>query len=211
MTKTGNLFVVAAPSGAGKTSLVKALVASTSNIEVAVSHTTRSRRPEEVDGVDYFFVDENKFQEMTRKHEFAEWAHVFGRYYGTSKQEVDRILSLGHHLVLEIDWQGAAQIRTEIPGASTIFILPPSLSALKERLDNRAQDDEETVRGRMNKAIDEVSHYSEFNYLVVNDDFDDALANLTDIVGNRGEDLLSENQLPRLGNLVSNLLSSNLS
>lgn len=206
MTRTGNLFVLAAPSGAGKTSLVKALIASTPDIEVAVSHTTRPRRPDEVNGVNYFFVDENEFRRMTENHEFAESAFVFGSYYGTSKQEVNRILERGHHLILEIDWQGAAQIRTEIPTASTIFILPPSLSTLRERLHNRAQDDEQTVQRRMNEAIDEISHYIEFDYIVVNDNFDDALSDLTSIMNSEGENLLSGKQLPRLESLISSLL-----
>ena len=156
MTQPGNLFVVAAPSGAGKTSLVSALVDSSTNIEVAVSHTTRPRRPDEVDGVNYFFVDDDQFQKMIKNNEFTEWACVFGRHYGTSKTEVNRILASGHHLVLEIDWQGASQIRAEMPETSTIFILPPSLETLQERLNNRGQDDEETVRARMNTAIDQI-------------------------------------------------------
>jgi guanylate kinase len=211
MTEPGKLFVVAAPSGAGKTSLVKALVTSIPNIEVAVSHTTRPKRPDEVDGVNYFFVDETDFQKMTEKHEFAEWACVFGSYYGTSKQEVKRILGCGHHLVLEIDWQGAAQIRAELPDASTIFILPPSLAALRERLHNRAQDDEQTVRERMNSAIDEISHYIEFDFLVVNDDFDIALADLVGIIGGNSGNLRREQQLPELKSLVSSLLASETS
>lgn len=209
MIETGNLFVVAAPSGAGKTSLVKALVATKPNIEVAVSHTTRPKRPDEVDGVNYFFVPENEFKQMAEKHEFAEWAAVFGSYYGTSKQEVDRILGIGRHLVLEIDWQGAAQIRSELPSASTIFILPPSLFALRERLTNRAQDDEQTVQERMDAAIDEISHYIEFDYLIVNDDFDDALNDLIELVGGNGENLRTEKQLPALTSLVSSLLEDN--
>jgi|APSaa5957512535_1039671.scaffolds.fasta_scaffold77102_1 guanylate kinase len=206
MIETGKLFVVAAPSGAGKTSLVKALVATTPDIEVAVSHTTRPKRPDEVDGVNYFFVGEDKFKQMVEKHKFAEWALVFGSYYGTSKQEVERILGIGHHLVLEIDWQGAAQIRTEIPSASTIFILPPSLPSLRERLTNRAQDDEQTVQGRMDAAIDEISHYIEFDYLVVNDNFDVALNDLIELVAGTGENLRAQNQMKELDSLVSCLL-----
>jgi len=132
-TGTSKPFVVAAPSGAGKTSLVNALVDTTSNVKVAISHTTRPIRPEETDNLNYFFVDEFRFQQMIDNHEFLEWARVFVSLYGTSKEEAERIRSSGNHLVLEIDWQGAAQVRVEVPQAITIFILPPSLESLRDR------------------------------------------------------------------------------
>lgn len=202
----GNLFVISAPSGAGKTSLVKALVASNTNVQVAISHTTRARRPDEVDGVNYFFLDERQFQLMSQNNEFIEWAHVFGFHYGTSKEEANRILASGHHLVLEIDWQGAAQIRSGTADATSIFILPPSLGALRERLKKRAQDDDTTVAHRMDTAISEISHYNDFDYLLVNDDFDLALKEMSDIVNGDGEHLRLEEQKLQLRQLISELL-----
>ena len=211
---TGYLFVISAPSGAGKTSLVKALVSGDNNIQVAISHTTRVRRPDEVDGVNYFFVDESRFQLMTQKDEFLEWAHVFGCNYGTSKQEANRILANGHHLVLEIDWQGAAQIRSSVTNSSvpkaistkSIFILPPSLEALRDRLEKRAQDDDSTVQHRMDAAISEISHYADFDYLLVNDTFDLALIEISDIVRGDGDHLRLANQKQQLQPLISELL-----
>ncbi len=202
----GTLFVVAAPSGAGKTSLVNALVASTPSLEVAVSHTTRKQRPDEVDGENYFFISEPAFRRMIGNDEFAEHALVFGSHYGTSKQEIARILEHGHHIVLEIDWQGAQQIRAEFPDVASIFILPPSLASLRQRLEARAQDDEFTVRKRMETAIDEISHYDEFDYIVVNDDFDEALQAMMDIVHGRGEYLSLEHQQKALKTLIGSLL-----
>ena len=216
---TGCLFVISAPSGAGKTSLVKALVSGDNNVQVAISHTTRVRRPDEVDGVNYFFVDESRFQLMTQNDEFLEWAHVFGCHYGTSKQEANRILASGHHLVLEIDWQGAAQIRSSVANLSvanpsvpitvstkSIFILPPSLEALRDRLEKRAQDDDSAVQRRMDAAISEISHYADFDYLLVNDTFDLALIAISDIVRGNGEHLRLASQKQQLQPLISELL-----
>lgn len=205
-SRTGYLFVMSAPSGAGKTSLVKALVAGDNNIQVAISHTTRVRRPDEVDGVNYIFVKESEFQRMSQNDEFLEWAHVFGCDYGTSKQEVNRILSAGFHLVLEIDWQGAAQIRSSIPDAKSIFILPPSLEALRDRLEKRAQDNDTTVQHRMDAAISEISHYADFDYLLVNDSFDLAFREVSDIVNGDGEHLRLASQKQKLQPLISELL-----
>ncbi len=202
----GKLFVVAAPSGAGKTSLVKALVTVHSKVEVAISHTTRDERPNEKDGVDYFFVDEARFNKMVEDQKFAEWARVFGFLYGTSIREVERILAKGNHLILEIDWQGAAQIRKLIPGANTIFILPPSLTTLHERLTKRAQDDAFTVQQRMDASMDEISHFEEFDYLLINDDFDAALADFGHIVDGTGEHLRMEEQKKKHAALVTSLL-----
>lgn len=202
---TGKILVVAAPSGAGKTSLVKALVESTSNVKVAVSHTTRSIRPDETDIHHYYFVDESRFLTMIDDGEFLEWARVFGSLYGTSKKEADRILSSGSHLVLEIDWQGAAQVRAEVPQAVTIFILPPSLKSLKDRLEKRAQDDQHTVEQRMEAATDEISHYREFDYLIVNDDFDKALREMSAVVNGKAEHLRQARQRLELEQLLSDL------
>ncbi len=204
-TGTHKPFVIAAPSGAGKTSLVRALVDTTSNVEVAISHTTRTMRPDETDKHNYFFVDESRFLTMIDNHEFLEWARVFGSLYGTSKDEAKRILGSGNHLVLEIDWQGAAQVRIEVPQAITIFILPPSLASLRDRLEKRAQDDQHTVEQRMDAAIDEISHYMEFDYLIVNDDFDQALREMSDVVNGNGEYLSQARQKIKLGQLISDL------
>jgi guanylate kinase len=202
----GRLFVVAAPSGAGKTSLVKALVDKSANVQVAISHTTRSLRPGETNGVNYFFVKEPDFKSMVDQDEFAEWAEVFGYFYGTSKAEVQRILNSGNHLILEIDWQGAQQIRHAIPQAASIFIVPPSLQALKDRLMERAQDDEVTVQQRMDASADEISHFEEFDYLLVNDSFDEALLDLIRIVNASGDNLRLPNQKERHKQLLSDLL-----
>ncbi len=202
----GQLFVVSAPSGAGKTSLVKALVTRENQIGVAVSHTTRRQRSDEVDDVNYHFVDEKKFREMISNDEFLEWANVFGNLYGTSKEAVNKILRTGQHLVLEIDWQGAAQIRSAIPGALSIFILPPSLSALRERLLGRAQDDSETVERRMASAFEEMSHCHEFDFWVINDNFDEALRDMQEIIYGRGNGSSRAIQAVRHSTLISDLL-----
>ncbi|MBQ74172.1 MAG: guanylate kinase [Gammaproteobacteria bacterium] len=202
---TGRPFVVAAPSGAGKTSLVKALVDTSPNIKVATSHTTRPKRANEVDKLNYFFVDEPHFLRMIENSEFLEWARVFGFLYGTSKKEADRILTGGDHLILEIDWQGTAQIRLEVPHATTIFILPPSLGSLRDRLQQRAQDDQHTVDQRMSAAIDEISHYMDFDYLIVNDDFDQALSEMGAVVSGQGDHLRQAAQRRKLAPLISAL------
>ncbi len=203
----GQLFVVSAPSGAGKTSLVKALIERVGRIQVATSHTTRARRADEIDGVNYFFVAESRFQQMIADDDFLEWARVFERYYGTSREEAAHILAEGQHLLLEIDWQGAAQVRISNPKAQSIFILPPSLTTLRDRLEKRAQDDDETVRARTRAAITEISHYSDFDFLIVNDNFDVALDQLEAIVLGRGEPFTLEKQKRTLKELLNSLLS----
>ena len=203
----GQLFVVAAPSGAGKTSLVKALISALPSIEVAVSHTTRQRRPDEVDGVNYHFVNSAQFKQLQSADAFVESAQVFNNLYGTSRESIDRISATGRHTILEIDWQGAAQIRQRDPTSVHIFILPPSLQALGQRLLGRGQDDPETIEQRMNEAINEMSHYREFDYLVVNDDFATALADLHRIVRGQGEDLQVEAQYARHSILIDALTS----
>ncbi|WP_455221083.1 guanylate kinase [Kaarinaea lacus] len=179
---TGSLYIVAAPSGAGKTSLVKALLETTSGITVSVSHTTRQPRPGEKDGEHYYFVDVARFEFMRDNYEFLEHARVFDNYYGTSKQSVESTLAKGLDVILEIDWQGAQQVRKLYPDACSIFILPPSRQALEERLRSRGQDDNAIVARRMRDAVTEMSHYREFDYLVINDEFDEALGLLNAIV-----------------------------
>lgn len=179
---TGNLFVVSAPSGAGKSSLLKALLELEPSLQVAVSHTTRPSRPGEVDGEHYHFVDQDEFTRMIGDGEFLEHAQVFDKFYGTSEAAVRGPLSRDIDLILEIDWQGARQVRHLFPNASTLFILPPSVEALRERLTGRGQDSDEIIERRMRDAVDDIAHYPEYDYLVVNDDFDTALAELRSIV-----------------------------
>lgn len=202
----GNLFVVAAPSGAGKTSLVKALIDSSSKIEVAISHTTRAMRQGEISGLNYYFVKQEDFVALQQTGGFAESAAVFGNYYGTSTAEIERITQKGHDIVLEIDWQGANQIRTKIPAAKTIFILPPSMSELNSRLHGRGQDDPETISARMAEAIDEISHYREFDYILINNDFDVALYDLKRLIAGNGSDLRLDQSRKALTLLLKNLI-----
>jgi guanylate kinase len=178
----GTLFIVTAPSGAGKTSLVKALIEREQLLRVSVSHTTRAKRPGEEDGVNYHFVDEAAFTEMLRTGSFFESAQVYGNHYGTSQLWVNEQLDAGLDVILEIDWQGAVQVRNLDPKACSIFILPPSLKTLKIRLLNRAQDDAETIEKRMSEAVAEISHVAEANFVVINDDFDTALEDLCAII-----------------------------
>ena len=178
----GTLFIVTAPSGAGKTSLVKALIEREQQLRVSVSHTTRAKRPGEEDGVNYHFVGEASFMEMLRKGSFFENALVYGNHYGTSQLWVNEQLEAGLDVILEIDWQGAVQVRNLDPKACTIFILPPSLETLKIRLLNRAQDDTETIENRMSEAVAEISHVAEANFVVINEDFDTALEDLCAII-----------------------------
>ena len=203
----GMLFVVSAPSGAGKTSLIKELLAAASGLGVAVSHTTRARREGEADGVNYHFVSEVGFQEVADRGGFLEWACVYGHLYGTSVAAADLVLGAGKHLILEIDWQGAAPVRSRFPDARSIFIFPPSLQSLKDRLERRGQDDPATVARRMNAALEEISHWKEFDYLLVNDDFDTALAELTAVVQGDGEPFLREARALSLEPLIRELSS----
>ncbi|WP_299943201.1 guanylate kinase [uncultured Microbulbifer sp.] len=180
---TGTLYTVSAPSGAGKTSLVKALVASDSQVTVSVSHTTRAKRSGEVQGIDYHFVEREGFLAMLEQNAFLEHAQVYGdNYYGTAKKEVEETLARGCDVILEIDWQGAAQVRRLHTDTVGIFILPPSQQALRERLTDRGQDDQPVIDRRMGQAIDEMTHYVEADYLVINDDFDQALTELRAII-----------------------------
>ena len=179
---TGSLFIVAAPSGGGKTSLVRELVDSMQNIVTSISHTTRSKRPREEDSVNYFFISEQEFRKMIKNGEFIEYAEVFGHYYGTSIAQIDSRLQAGIDVVLDIDWQGAQQIKNIFPDAVSIFVIPPSLQVLQNRLTVRAQDKQDVIQSRMQKARGEMSHYTEFDYLIVNDDFATAVDELVAIV-----------------------------
>ncbi|MHB8254599.1 MAG: guanylate kinase [Acidiferrobacter sp.] len=181
MNKEGRLIVLSAPSGAGKSSLAKAL-SMDPRFGVSVSHTTRAPRPGEENGVHYHFVDHATFERLVADHAFLEHAEVFGNRYGTTKAAVDTLLGSGRYVILDIDWQGARRIKEMRPQALTIFILPPSLDALEARLRGRGQDGEGVIAQRMAKACDEIAHYAEFDYVIVNDNFDEALADLRALI-----------------------------
>jgi guanylate kinase len=174
----GTLFIISAPSGAGKTSLVKALLERLSDVVVSVSHTTRDPRPGEQDGVDYHFVTKPEFETMVTAGEFVEHARVFDNFYGTSRVAVAEQLEAGRDVILEIDWQGARQVRHSLPHAVSVFILPPTRQTLRERLTARDQDSEQVIERRMGDAISEMSHYGEYHFLIFNDDFEQAVAEL---------------------------------
>jgi len=177
-----NLFIIAAPSGCGKTSLVEALIKKTKNICVSVSHTTRPPRPDEVNGINYHFTSIKEFKEMINKNAFVEHAIVFGNHYGSSTKLITEKLNKGIDVILEIDWQGARQVKENMPNAVSIFILPPSKNVLLVRLQERAQDNDETINKRMSDAQNQMQHFSEFDYLVINDDFNNALNDLNLII-----------------------------
>jgi len=177
-----NLFIVAAPSGCGKTSLVESLINDPKNLRVSISHTTRNPRVDEVNGTNYHFVSVSKFQIMVSEDAFIEHAKVFGNFYGTSKKLINDNLDNNIDVILEIDWQGARQVKQNLPSAISIFILPPSKEALELRLRNRAQDDELVIKKRMLDAENQMSHFDEFDYLVFNDDFNSALTDLKSII-----------------------------
>ncbi len=202
---TGKLYIISAPSGAGKTSLVKRLTADLDNLVVSVSHTTRKQRPGETHGRDYFFVSEDVFQAMLEQQDFLEYARVFDNYYGTARQTVKENLHAGNDVILEIDWQGAQQIRKMLPECLSVFILPPSIQILEQRLRNRGQDSEHTITRRMRDAVAEMNHYDEYDYLLVNDVFDQALLQLKSIIVS--ERLRKNRQKPVLAALLAELLS----
>ena len=178
----GQLFVISAPSGAGKSSLVKALIDSVENLTVSTSHTTRAMRPGEVDGVDYHFINSTEFLKMIERGAFLEHAEVFDNFYGTAQESIETQLHQGLDVILEIDWQGARQVRELMPDAISIFILPPSNSALRERLQGRGQDSDEIIERRMRDAVSESSHYNESDYMIINDDFTAALDELSQLI-----------------------------
>ena len=201
----GTLYIISAASGAGKTTLVSAVLQQVSDLEVSVSHTTRAPREGEVDGENYHFVDKEKFEAMVEDSEFFEYATVFGNMYGTSRQHIQEQLLKGKDVILEIDWQGARQIRQLITDCKSVYIVPPSTEALRERLTSRGQDDESIISRRMHEAISEMSHYVEFDYLIINDDFDEARDNLAAII--KGNRMLHEHQQQLHADLLAKLLS----
>lgn len=202
----GTLYIISAPSGAGKTSLVRQLIADTEQLVVSISHTTRPIRPGETHGVDYFFVSQAEFQALIDNGELLEHAKVFDNFYGTAKATVEQQLSQGLDVILEIDWQGAQQIRRIRPDCLSIFILPPSTDILEQRLKNRGQDDEQVIARRMRDAVTEMRHHDEFDYILVNDSFERALGELKSIViANR---LRKDRQQLKLKDLLTQLLSS---
>jgi guanylate kinase len=188
----GQLFVIAAPSGAGKTSLVKALLERRPELRLSVSHTTRKPRPHEQDGREYHFVSTDRFRELEQGGDFLESAQVFDNYYGTSASPVKEQLRQGNSVILEIDWQGARQVRLSAPDCVTIFILPPSRRALEQRLKGRKTDSDEVIARRLRDAVDDMSHWNEFDYVVVNDAFARAVSDLERILTSGGQDLRAD-------------------
>ena len=204
---SGLLFVVAAASGTGKTSLVKALLDRTSNLHVSVSHTTRPKRSGELDGVHYHFTDKDNFTSQIEQGGFIEYAEVFGNYYGTSQRTVEEQLKQGHDVLLEIDWQGAAQVRKLFPDSIQIFILPPSQFDLKQRLSNRGTDSVEVIEHRLDCAVSDMQQYVNFDYIIINDSFDRALHELEAVItANR---MTLAQQANRHSELIQNLLNPN--
>lgn len=206
-----NLFIIAAPSGCGKTSLVKALLENSKNLAVSVSHTTRKPRKGEIDGENYHFVSNETFEQMISNNDFLEYAEVFGNMYGTAKTNIYEKLDSNINIILEIDWQGARQVRQNMPEVISIFILPPSKNVLLERLTTRGQDDKATISERMESSEKEMSHYNEFGYLIINDQFDSALNNLKAIIDDfenniKNNEFTLENQLLRHKYLLKELI-----
>lgn len=208
---SGNLFILAAPSGAGKSSLIKALLEKHQDtnlhnnaMQVSVSHTTRAPRPGESNGEHYHFVSREEFEQLIAQNAFFEYAEVFGNYYGTSRITIEQTLQQGIDVFLDIDWQGARQVKAQIPDTATIFIAPPSHDELRRRLTARQQDSDEVIAKRMQEAISEISHYHEFDYIIINDEFDAALSELDAIVTSRR--LRKERQVLRHQSLFADLL-----
>ena len=202
----GALFIVSAPSGAGKTSLVRALCDRMDNLVLSVSHTTRARRPGELEGVDYHFVDTNAFETSVANAGYLEYAQVFDNYYGTSRRKAESLMQVGKDVILEIDWQGARQVREAMPITPlSVFIIPPSLKALEQRLRGRGQDSDQVIARRMLDAKEQIKHYDEYDYLVVNDDFDVALNELSSIF--KASHLSASVQSERQQALLRNLLA----
>jgi guanylate kinase len=185
--RRGALFVIAAPSGAGKTSLVKAVLARDPKLRVSVSHTTRKQREKEIPGRDYHFVGVEDFKKLRDAGEFLEHAQVFDNFYGTGRAQVEALRTAGHDVILEIDWQGAQQVRRALPDCKTIFILPPSRQELESRLRNRKTDSDEVIARRLRDAVSDMSHYAEFDYVIVNQEFERAVQELLAVFGGEGE------------------------
>jgi guanylate kinase len=204
-TRRGSLFVIAAPSGAGKTTLVKAVLDRDPNLRVSVSHTTRKQRPTEVPGRDYNFVTVDEFKRLIDKNEFLEHAQVFDNFYGTGRAQVEALRNAGHDVILEIDWQGAQQVRKALPDCRTVFILPPSRVELESRLRNRRTDSDEVIERRLRDAVADMSHYSEFDYVIVNDEFEASVAQLLAILRGGGTEYGAKR--PDLATLLADLLA----
>jgi guanylate kinase len=205
MTTTGNLFIVSAPSGAGKSSLVNALLEADPRIRLSISYTTRAPRPGEENGVHYHFITVDTYREMLSRGEFLECAEVYGNYYGTSQTWIDAQRAEGHDILLEIDWQGAAQVRKLVPEAISLFILPPSLEELRRRLTLRNQDSEEIITKRVAAAQDDIAQALSYDYLIVNDRFEEALADLRTVTASQR--LAVRSQMHRQAELLKQLLS----
>lgn len=201
-TNQAQMFIVSAPSGAGKTSLVRRAIAELKDLTVAVSHTTRAQRPGEQEGVDYHFVSREVFEQMIDSDQFLEYAQVFGNYYGTSMGAVNEALSVGKDVILEIDWQGAAQVRQKLSEVVSIFILPPSRTSLLERLKGRGQDSDDVIDSRTAEAVQEMQQYHHAEYLIINDEFEEALSELKAVV------LSHRVQKPRQALLHAGLITS---
>jgi guanylate kinase len=206
MSERGRLYVVSAPSGAGKTSLLKALIEREPGIQFSVSYTTRKPRPNEVAGRDYHFVSAARFHEMAANNDFLEHAQVFDHCYGTGVRAVQEALANGELLLLEIDWQGARQVRARVPEACSIFILPPSRQALEQRLQGRSTDSDAVIRRRLQDAADDIGHWTEFDYVVINDRFEQALEDLRAIVAGRGGHLIAGR--PEVAQLAKSLINA---
>lgn len=204
MNAAGSLFVIAAPSGAGKTTLVKAVVKRNPNLKFSISFTTRARRQNEQDGRDYFFVNEEKFFELQRQGELLESAVVFDNHYGTSRSQVEEHLANGANVILEIDWQGAQQVRASMPSCVTIFVLPPSRPELERRLRGRRTDSDTVIARRLSDALGDMSHWSEFDYVIINDDLDEAVDAMEAILSGEGE--ANHTSEPELCRRIENIL-----
>ncbi len=202
----GNLFILSAPSGAGKSSLIHALLGQHSDMQLSVSHTTRAPRAGEVEGVHYHFVSVDEFKELISDNNFLEWAEVFGNYYGTSRTAIEQVLAQGRDVFLDIDWQGARQIKMQVPSVVSIFILPPSVAELEKRLNQRGQDNQEVIAKRMLQAKSEISHVTEYDYALVNDDFQQCLQDLRHVVLSRRLTLQKQQQRQRA--LLTDLLAN---
>ncbi|QYJ89683.1 guanylate kinase [Shewanella rhizosphaerae] len=206
MTARGNLFIISAPSGAGKSSLLSAILQDKpADMKVSVSHTTRQPRVGEVDGEHYHFVNVDEFKALIDKQAFFEWAEVFGNYYGTSREAIEVMLNKGIDVFLDIDWQGAQQVKQMMPEAIGVFILPPSKAELERRLTGRGQDSAEVIAGRMAQATSEISHYGEYDFIIVNDDFEQAQVDLKAII--RSQRLTRASQIHAQNDMLNDLLA----
>ena len=202
---TARLFVLAAPSGAGKTTIVKALVARNPELRFSISYTTRDKRHNEVHGADYLFIDKNEFNRLRDAGEMLEWAEVFGNFYATSRSQVETQLAEGHNVLLEIDWQGARQVRESMPDCVSIFILPPSLPELERRLRDRRTDSAEVIERRLKEAVGDIGHWDEFDHVIINDNLDEAVAKLEEAMSGNSDETSTRN--PELRRAVENILS----